>query len=212
MGVTQEFLGLAAWPWRSKQWMPLIVDAMQSLRQCTNPSSAYRHHLRSGNVRAMASSGQIQSGALIDTGPATIAAQDGQEQAVVYVRMSSSEAQADSLSRMAAWNPWHHGRASTSPSGLRRWIGANRCGAVERTLLMSLWRSATAEIAANSGVPPWLKRRHSRRAWEDSWRRDAAWREPAAQAPGSSSGIAAAAIDDEDDDERRRRLMQPPVR
>ncbi|MGX1109884.1 MULTISPECIES: hypothetical protein [Bradyrhizobium] len=23
-------------------------------------------------------------------------------------------------------------------------------------MLMSLWRSATAEIAANSGVPPWL--------------------------------------------------------
>ena len=29
MGVAQEFLGLAACPWRSKQWTPLIVDAMQ---------------------------------------------------------------------------------------------------------------------------------------------------------------------------------------
>jgi hypothetical protein len=47
--------------------------------------------------------------------------QDGPEQAVVYVAMllmSSSGAQADSLSRMAAWNPWRHGRASTSPFGL----------------------------------------------------------------------------------------------
>src|SRR6201987_4005637 len=69
---------------------------------------------------------------------------------------SSSGAQADSLSRMAAWNPWHHGRTSKSPFGLRPWTGANRCGAVERTTLISLWRSATAEIAANSGVPPWL--------------------------------------------------------
>jgi len=57
---------------------------------------------------------------------------------------------------MAAWNPWHHGRALTWPFGLRPWIGVNRCGAAERALLMSLWRSATAEIAANSGVLPWL--------------------------------------------------------
>src|ERR1700747_1802265 len=69
---------------------------------------------------------------------------------------SSSGAQAGSLSRMAAWNPWHHGRASTSPFGLRPWIGLNRSGVVDRALLISLWRSATAEIAANSGVPPWL--------------------------------------------------------
>jgi hypothetical protein len=27
----------------------------------------------------------------------------------------------------------------------------------ESVLLMSLWRRTTAEIAANSGVPPWLK-------------------------------------------------------
>ncbi len=63
------------------------------------------------------------------------------------------------------------------------------------------------------GVGP-RSRRHSRRAWEDSWRRDAARREPCSQGSSSSSGIAAAAIDDEDDDdddERRRRLMQPPV-
>src|ERR1700757_4551610 len=80
----------------------------------------------------------------------------GRSKPWIILLMSSSGAQADSLSRMAAWNPWHHGRASISPFGLRAWIGANRCGAVERTLLMSLWRSATAEIAANSGVPPWL--------------------------------------------------------
>ncbi|WP_461196110.1 hypothetical protein [Bradyrhizobium sp. UFLA06-06] len=29
MGVAQEFLGLTAFPWWSKQWTPLIVDAMQ---------------------------------------------------------------------------------------------------------------------------------------------------------------------------------------
>ena len=33
MGVAQEFLGLAAFAWRSKQWTPLIVDAMQQDRQ-----------------------------------------------------------------------------------------------------------------------------------------------------------------------------------
>ena len=29
MGVAQELLGLAAFPWWSKQWTPLIIDAMQ---------------------------------------------------------------------------------------------------------------------------------------------------------------------------------------
>jgi hypothetical protein len=29
MGVAQELLGLAAFPWWSKQWTPLIVDALQ---------------------------------------------------------------------------------------------------------------------------------------------------------------------------------------
>jgi transposase len=38
--------------------------------------------------------------------------------------------------------------------GLRRQMGSNRPGAAERMLLTSLWRTATAEIAANSGVPP----------------------------------------------------------
>ena len=33
MGVAQEFLGLAALPWWSKQWTALIVDAMQQDRQ-----------------------------------------------------------------------------------------------------------------------------------------------------------------------------------
>ena len=70
---------------------------------------------------------------------------------------SSSGAQAFSLGCMAAWKPWHQGAASTSPFGLRLCNGANRCGAVERTLVISLWRCTTAEIAANSGVPPWLK-------------------------------------------------------
>ena len=29
MGIAQEFLSLAAFPWWSEQWTPLIVDAMQ---------------------------------------------------------------------------------------------------------------------------------------------------------------------------------------
>ena len=29
MGTAQELLGLAAFPWWSKQWTPLIVDTMQ---------------------------------------------------------------------------------------------------------------------------------------------------------------------------------------
>jgi hypothetical protein len=53
-------------------------------------------------------------------------------------------------------DPWHQGRASTAPFGLRWCIGSNRCGAVERMLLMSLWCRTAAEIAANSGVPAWL--------------------------------------------------------
>jgi len=39
---------------------------------------------------------------------------------------------------------------------LALWIDSNRSGFFERVLLMSLWRCTTAEIAANSGVPPWL--------------------------------------------------------
>ncbi|MCK1326516.1 hypothetical protein IVA93_39130 (plasmid) [Bradyrhizobium sp. 155] len=53
--------------------------------------------------------------------------------------------------------PWHQGRGSTSPLALRRCIGSNWLGVVERIWLISLWRSAKAEIGANSGVPPWLK-------------------------------------------------------
>jgi hypothetical protein len=71
--------------------------------------------------------------------------------------VSSSGAQADNRGCMAAWNPRHQGRASTSPFGLRRWIGSNRFGLLESVLLMALWCCATAEIAANSAVPPWLK-------------------------------------------------------
>ena len=44
-----------------------------------------------------------------------------------------------------------------SPFGLRAMDRLEPIGAVESVSLITLWRSATAEIAANSGVPPWLK-------------------------------------------------------
>ncbi|MFK4492370.1 hypothetical protein [Bradyrhizobium sp. USDA 336] len=78
--------------------------------------------------------------------------QDGQRQAVIELLTSSNGAHADSLSRIRASKPWQQKCASMLPLGSRRCIGSNRSGAVERVLLMSLWRSATAEMAANSGV------------------------------------------------------------
>ena len=107
MGVAEEFLGLAAFPWRSKQWTPLIVDAMQ---------------------------------------------QDGQEQAVVYV----VEVEQRGPGRLS--QP-HGGMESLAPRPrvdvAIRLVGMDRREPKWRGV-MSLWRSATAEIAANSGVPPWL--------------------------------------------------------
>ena len=74
MGVAQEFLGRAACPWRSKQWTPSIVDAMQ---------------------------------------------QDEQEQAVVHVVDVEQRGQADSLNRMAVWNPCARGNADVRSASAR---------------------------------------------------------------------------------------------
>ena len=74
--------------------------------------------------------------------------QDGQKQSVMDV--------AGVQQRCPRRYTWPHrgtdgGRRSASPLGLRWFTGSSRSGAVVRTLLMSLWRSSSAEIVAISG-------------------------------------------------------------
>jgi hypothetical protein len=51
MGVAQELLGLAAFPWWSKQGTPLIVDAMQQDGQEPFLAGTTTSMLRSSSIR-----------------------------------------------------------------------------------------------------------------------------------------------------------------